>query len=393
MGNAVGEKLSSSPCLEDFFPPMGDRLVAVIDDDTLLLELIRTILTPRLCEVASATDGASGLALCRARKPDLVLVDVGLPGTSGLDLCRTLKSDPELRPIPVLVMTALPEEENLVKAFAAGADDFLEKPFRNYELMARTRAHLRTKSLYDQLEAALDRMNEEAANQERLVHMLVHDMKSPLTGIMGYLELLVRRHALGPQNRALDAMSASCQGLMRLVRDLLDLGKARAGRLLLQPEVVGLGRELETACAEQEGEAERRRTRIRVLLPAQEVLLTADRGIVRRVLANLLSNALRHSPAGEEVRVFVRRLDGAGEVGIAVLDAGEGIPLDDQQRLFDAYAHSAAPLPRAGGGVGLGLSFCKLAMEAHGGRIEVDSEPGRGACFTVWFPVSTRLAS
>lgn len=366
-------------------------LLLVVDDEPANVEVLRDLLEALDYRTLGAESGTAALAAVRERRPDLVLLDVMMPGMNGFEVCRALKADPETAGIPVVFVTALSAADDRVRGIDAGGDDFLTKPFSRPVLVARIRALLRLKAAQDELAESYRRLRQVEALKDDLARMVVHDLKGPLTGIMAGLEMVVDGDAgplTGPQRRLLDDARDQGTDLLRLVDNLLDVARLDDPGVLPQVRQVDSARLLREVAAGWQVRAERDRARITVDAPAG-VAMRADEGMVRRVVANLVGNALRHGGPGVQVRISAVRSRDPEGVQVTVADSGPGIAETDQELIFRKYgqaaeADSAAPSSVAGSG--LGLTFCKLAVEAHGGRIWVQSRPGAGARFHFVLP-------
>jgi signal transduction histidine kinase len=236
-----------------------------------------------------------------------------------------------------------------------------------------------------------DVTSERAADKAKsvFVSMVSHELRTPLTSVIGFLDLALDEEggrSAGKLTRYLDTARANAERLQRLVRDILDLSSLEAGGLRLDAGPVDL-RELVSEVTESMG-AEFATNRLRSVVEVPEAVrpVRGDRGRIAQILTNLLSNAIRHTPAGGEVSVLVREQDEWIEV--AVRDTGIGIPREFHEKIFERFVrlgvNGAAPPT---GGTGLGLAITKTLVELHGGRISVDSMPGRGSTFTVRLPV------
>ncbi|MBI5300821.1 MAG: HAMP domain-containing protein [Chloroflexi bacterium] len=237
----------------------------------------------------------------------------------------------------------------------------------------------------------LTRIEELFRVQQRFVADVSHELRSPLTAIRGNLDLLKRGAMEDPDERqtALDAMESESARMQRLVQDLLLLAQADAG-VKVRKDVV----ELDTLLLDVYGQARLTQSGVKVSLGNEDqaqVLGDADR--LKQLLLNLVDNAIKYTPSGGEVKLSLER--DSDWVRVAIADTGVGIPAQDVSRIFDRFyrvdkARSRDPSARSGGGTGLGLAICKWIAEVHGGRIEVQSEVGKGSTFTVWLPVASR---
>lgn len=367
----------------------GQRpLLLVVDDDPINVELLCDLLETLDYRAVGALGGEAALAAVREHRPDLVLLDVMMPGMNGYEVCRRLKADPASSGIPVVFVTALSDTEDKVKGIEAGGDDFLTKPFNRPVLVARVRSLLRLKAAGDALEASYRRLQELERLKDDLTRMVVHDLKSPLAAMLGTLEMAVDGD-LGPltpeQRRLLDDAHQRGEDVLHLIDNLLDLTRLEESRVRLAPRDLDAARLLREAAAQWAVRAERQGASLRVDSP-EGLGFRADEALVRRVLANLIGNALRH--AGERVRVRLsaaRPEETDGGVELVVADDGAGIAESFHEEIFRKHGSAHAP----GDGFfssGLGLAFCKLAVETHGGRIWVRSREGEGSAFHFVIP-------
>ena len=363
-------------------------LLLVVDDEPSNVDVLRDLLEALDYRTVGAGSGDAALALARERQPDLVLLDIMMPGTDGLEVCRRLKADPATASIPVIFVTALADAEERARAIEAGGDDFLTKPFSRPVLIARIRSLLRMKAAQDGLTESYRRLRELEALKDDLTRMVVHDLRSPLTGILGNLEMVLDGDA-GPlaaeQRRLLDDARERGDDLLRMVDNLLDLSRLEESAVRLQLREMDVGRVLREVAGAWSVRAEREGARLAVEAPAG-LAVRADEGMVRRMLANLVGNALRHGGPGISVRVSAMAAEEPGGVKVTVADDGPGIAEADHELVFRKYGRRGEGADAPSGGSGIGLTFCKLAAEAHGGRIWVQSRPGEGAAFHFVLP-------
>ena len=364
----------------DSLAPTAGATILVVDDQPNNIQMVGSQLALAGFDVMPALSGAQALARIRARAPDLILLDLLMPEMDGFAVLAQLRAGP-LASVPVIVLTSLQERELLVRAFAAGAVDYLTKPFVVEELLARVRTHI-------ELKRARDHLARIAREQNELTQIVAHDLKSPLSNIQFSAQMLQQKRDL-PADRL--------DGLLRTIADSATealqfvqgyLGRWADGELrrrhtiepiVLQPLIEDLlGRMADAAAA--------RGIEI-VLTAATEVPgVAADRIGIRNVLQNLLSNAVRYG--GGDSRVDVELARGTiGHVRVSVLDRGPGISTADQARLFRRYAR----LPAARGvrdSTGLGLAIAKQEVTQMGGQLWYEDRPGGGAVFALELPTA-----
>jgi signal transduction histidine kinase len=240
-----------------------------------------------------------------------------------------------------------------------------------------------------QLAHAFNRMSAELEQLERLRRDLVanvsHELRTPISAIRARLENLLDGVEV-PDPRTLEAMLAQTERLGRLVDQLLELSRLESGDLRLRREPVMLDQLVSEVVAELEVVRADRRVHLLGTLTGDLPVILADRERVHQVLFNLLDNALRFTPAGGEVRVTAERHNGS--VDVHVWDTGPGIPPEHLARVFERFYRVDPARSRDDGGTGIGLAIARSVVEAHGGRIWAESEPGRGSVFTFELPVA-----
>ncbi len=351
--------------------------ILVIDDTVANLRLLRGVLGHAGYRVRVAPTGEFGLAAARSQRPDLILLDLGLPDSDGMDICRELKRDPELMDVPVLILSAATSVERKVEAFRAGAADYITKPFSPEEVLARMETHLRVRRYQSELERTNERLDksmiqlsELQRQRDQLVSMLAHDLRSPLMAVRFSLEGLTGLPAAAEESIVL-ALAATQQATS-MINDLLHLrrneGGFRADRQdtslsklvrdtvwMLRPTAPGLELNVQIAAD----------------CPTS---LSCDKGLIARVLSNLLANSIRHAHSEVSVEVSLR----PEGLHFGVGDDGPGVPAGEKDRIFDLYYSGSHR------GHGVGLAFCRMAVEAHGGTIQVcDDRAHGGICFTI----------
>jgi signal transduction histidine kinase len=365
-------------------PAEGDstQRVLVVDNDPGVLEMVSSALASDGYRIDRLSRGDEVLNSVRETPPDLLLLDVSLPGGDGIEICRQLRDDPTTAHIPVLLMTAHRRREKRLDGISAGAQDFLLKPLDLPDLRIRVRNAAEKKRLYDESQEQLQTITELEKLRDSLVHMIVHDLKSPLTAVLGNLQLidLFLSEDLDPNTKnAIEGCKAGAHKMDEMVSSILAVSKLESGTMELHLEFASLQGTAEDAI----GLMGPRSGRVRLVRPPEEeeVHVSHDTGLIQRVIQNLLSNALDYTPKEETVVVEV---SGGGErCRVVVADRGPGVPEESRELIFEKFGQVAGKGTGRKTSVGLGLAFCRLAVEAHGGRIGVESSEGGGSTF--WF--------
>ena len=352
----------------------------VVDDTIENLRLLSSMLEEHGYEVRPVTNGRQALQAVERDPPDLILLDITMPEMDGYEVCRRLRANDRSKDVPVIFLTALTDTADKLRAFDTGAVDYVTKPFRFEEVLARVKTHVALRRAQVALADSYKRLSTLERLRDDLVHMIVHDMRSPLQVLLTRLELLEGpAAALGEDSRD-DLQNAieSSKELGRMVNDLLDVSRLEAGEMPLERGVWDLTRMANEVRAAL-GTIDRERP-IDVESPGA-VDVSCDGALVRRVMENLVSNVIKHTPAGTRMRISIAR--GDGRVRVAVHDEGSGVPAEAREKIFEKFGTVESRHERAYHSVGLGLAFCKLAIEAHGGTIGVD--PGVPVGSTFWF--------
>jgi signal transduction histidine kinase len=328
--------------------------------------------------------------------PDVVLLDVMMPGMDGFEVCRQIRSDPSKAFVPVVMVTALHETGDRIKALECGADDFLTKPVDDVEVLARVKSLVRVKRQRDALKQAYLDLQSLESLRDSLVMMMVHDLRTPLTTILGPLEMLQTGQfgTLESLQKEIIGMSLrSGYRLLGLVNELLDVSKMESGEMLLHRSEVDVSNVVHEAVELVAKINTNDMSRIQYEFADDLPTVSADEDLLRRILVNLVANAMKFTRGEGTVTVCAKRSDDAsptenGAVVLSVSDAGEGIPPEDRERIFEKFGQVESRRAGRKMSTGLGLTFCKLAVEAHGGHIWVESEIGKGSTFHFTIPLS-----
>ena len=200
----------------------SDKTILIVDDEEMTRQMLGKGLTQPDYHLVLAGSGVEALEIVAELAVDLILLDVMMPEMDGFEVCQHLKSNPQWQFIPIILVTSLSSKEDLVHGLEVGADDFIAKPFEWLELQARVRSMLRLKAQYDRLETQKTQLEEVLQLRKDMVHMLVHDMKNPLTAVSVYSELLLHNPEMSAQGRQhLQAIKQGAEQLTQYANDLL----------------------------------------------------------------------------------------------------------------------------------------------------------------------------
>ncbi|MEO1401917.1 MAG: hybrid sensor histidine kinase/response regulator [Cyanobacteria bacterium J06635_1] len=351
--------------------------ILVIDDEPDNYDVVETLLHREGYHLSYAASGQGALAQLDIFEPDVILLDVMMPELDGIEVCRRIKADPQWRAVPIVMVTALNTKADLARCLSTGADDFISKPVSGTELRARVQSMLRIKRHYDQVQSLL-------TLREDRVNMLAHDLRNPLAIILLAANLLQHPN-LSPErkNQKVEEILRSGRRLNTQIDSMLMMAKLESGKFMLDLQPIRL-RDLCQSVLEDFGAiAAPKKIQLVDHLCPDDVEFAADGKLLHRVLENLLSNAIKFAPEHSCIRLSAAPSDSDG-VKIQVADNGPGVTETLRQSIFERY--EIGTLQKNVAQIGLGLAFCKMAVEAHGGTIEVVDNYPTGAVFTVLLP-------
>ncbi|MFZ1399963.1 MAG: hybrid sensor histidine kinase/response regulator [Candidatus Promineifilaceae bacterium] len=355
--------------------------ICIVDDNPMAREVIMEQLSIEPYRVTQVPGGLELLAQLATLQPDVILMDVMMPQMDGYEVCRQIKQNITYQHIPIILVTALNSREDMLHGLNAGADEFLTKPVNGPELRARVHTMLRIKQQYDSLQATMQL-------REDLGHMLIHDMRNPLTVATLYNNFLLKCDTLSPRDKEYAGrVQDSLRNLAGFLDEILTIAKMDQGKLSLALSANNLNR-LITEVAQNHAEMARMHGfHLELDLPPQPQLVAVDATLFKRVIDNLLSNAFKYATDGSQVTLRLRYTqantpDQTKSFCVQVIDEGPGIAPENYERIFNRY--EVVALKQLGQEqIGLGLAFCKMVVEAHNGRITVSANQPTGAIFTV----------
>ena len=366
----------------------SDYKILIVDDVVSNVLLLKILLTNEKFQVCTASNGNMCIEMAKSEHPDLILLDVMMPDLNGFDTAVILKKDPETQDIPIIFLTALNNPSDLVKGFQVGANDFLTKPFNKEELVMRVMHQI-------QLVAAkriIVRQNEELkrtiSNRDKMYSVIAHDLRSPMASIRMVLNLavnVVSKDVVGEEIFGLlDKANRESEETHDLLDNLLKWTKSQTGRLSvvyqeldlddIVPGVVDIFRMI----------AEMKKIDLKYLPADEKLTVHADNDMIKTILRNFLSNAVKFTPEGKTVEVFYKR---EGDFArISVRDHGVGIAPERVETIF----RTGETTYGTGGeeGSGLGLQLCQDFARKNGGDAQVESTLGDGSTFSFTIPLT-----
>ncbi|BBD61286.1 two-component hybrid sensor and regulator [Nostoc sp. HK-01] len=348
--------------------------ILVIDDEPDNFDVVETLLDGENYQLHYAPSGQQALSRLDNFQPDLILLDVMMPDLDGMEVCKQIKVNPQWQAVPIIMVTALTAKEDLARCLGTGADDFISKPVNGVELRARVHSMLRIKQQYDSLQLLLKL-------REDMVNMIVHDLRNPLASIVLGAEILKFPGLSAQQQQGkIEQILLAGQQLQSLIDSLLLMAKLESGKMVLNYSPVDLCALCRSALADVEAIAAQKRITLISELPEPGGMIEIDALIFRRVLDNLFTNAIKFSPSNSQVTLRAEYLP-AGGAKLQVGDSGKGISEELRNIIFEKY-EVGTRMPEVSQ-IGLGLAFCKMAVEAHCGTINIENNHAKGSIFTV----------
>jgi len=376
---APAEQIPVAPTLA-LLEKIQPARILVVDDQPANIQIVGAVLGKLGHEIIPASDGATALKRVALRMPDLILLDLLMPGMNGCDVCLQLKLNRDWKDIPVIFLSAADDKDLIVRALNVGGVDYITKPFNQAELISRVKTQLALKMARDQLKQL-------AEDKDELLGILAHDLKNFLGGINMSAELMSRQIERFKDERMTqlsDNMIRSSALAMAFVKEFLANSASDHG-FNFKRAAVNLN-EIATAAVEQYQEAARRKKIIiQTDFPPEPVVAYADFFALDQVLDNLISNALKFSPADRQIFVSVRSLDHHAEC--VVRDEGPGFTAEDKDKMFRRYARLSARPTDGEPSTGLGLSIVRKLVQGMNGELICESVAGNGATFTVRLPL------
>ena len=365
----------------------SDYKILIVDDVVSNVLLLKILLTNEKFQVCTASNGKQCIEVAQNEHPDLILLDVMMPDLNGFDTAVILKKDPTTQEIPIIFLTALNNPNDLVKGFQVGANDFLTKPFNKEELVMRVMHQI-------QLVAAkriIVRQNEELkrtiSNRDKMYSVIAHDLRSPMASIRMVLNLAV--NVVSPETVGeeifglLDKANRESEETHDLLDNLLKWTKSQTGRLNVVYQDIDLDDIVPGVVDIFKMIAEMKKIDLKYLPAEEKLIVRADNDMIKTIIRNFLSNAVKFTPAGKGIEVFYTR---EGDFArISVRDHGVGVAPERVETIF----HKGETTYGTGGeeGSGLGLQLCQDFARKNGGEAQVESTLGEGSTFSFTIPL------
>lgn len=370
--------------------------VWVVDDSPLESEIARRLLADEH-EVELFSNGPTVLEhLANGACPDVLVLDWHMPDVSGLEVCRFLRETYDEVSLPILILTASSGKDNLLEGLAAGANDFVAKSFDPAELRARVRTLARSKLLHENLkrtEVATRQARDAADDANRAKDIFLatvsHELRTPLHSILGWVRLLGEGGSdEDTLQRGLQTIARNAQIQVQMIDDILDMTRVVAGKLRLELGPVDLVNVVQRAFDTAKPAADTKHLDVLLALGAEPCRMQGDADRLQQAVVNLLTNAIKFTPAGG--RIHIELVRAAGEYQLRIADSGKGIAPRFLPHVFDRFRQAEDTSSQRQSGLGLGLALVRSIVTAHGGSVSASSPgEGQGATFTIILPTTT----
>ena len=376
----------------------SDMTVLVAEDSPLARYIVTACVRQFGVTVLEASDGQEALELLRkqAHSVDLVITDQHMPRLTGEELCQHIRQELGLKELPVILLSGTADHETKLRLFRTGATDYLEKPFIKEELTARLLVYLKRQQLDRNLRAGLLHLKELDKLKDEFLSVCSHDLRSPMTSILGFADILSRQNGFSDEQRKmLQQIRGSGQQLLELINDILDLGRAQAHKEHMEFAPLDAAELLGQCAGAFRPLAEEKKIELKfsATTGALGAIVFGNRTALSRIFTNLISNAIKFTPEGGRIELRAGRDENAKQALFEIADSGIGIPAAMLPKLFNRYSKISREGTRGEPGTGLGLVITRELVEAHGGKLDITSTEGQGSTFSIHLPLALNLVA
>jgi len=362
---------------------MTKNNILIVDDIPANLQFLNLLLAKRGYQVRPAINGQVALKIAQKTLPDLILLDIKMPNMDGYEVCERLKADDKTREIPVIFISALSEVLDKVKAFSVGGVDYITKPFQEEEVLARIKTHLMLQTQKKQLLQLNQEKNE-------FLGMAAHDLKNPLSAISGTAEMIdeIVTAVNFPNQTELteltDIINVSAKVMFNLITNLLDVNAIESGKIHLNLENRDIFPLVSEIVLEYTKKAKRKNINVHFIHSNSNYIANVDIDMVRQVIDNLVSNAVKYTPLAKNVYVRIFTAENTN-VCCEIQDEGPGLSDEEQAKLFQKFSRLTPQPTNDECSTGLGLFIVKKLINTMGGKVWCESELSKGSKFMVEF--------
>ncbi|GAB4314331.1 MAG: hybrid sensor histidine kinase/response regulator [Bacteroidales bacterium] len=358
--------------------------ILIVDDNKDNILVLGLALKEKDYNLTVAFNGPDALEILESTPVDLVLLDVMMPGMDGFEVCRRIKANEKLREVPVIFITALNDTENIVRGFEAGGIDYLTKPFKKRELFARVETQLKIRRQQRQLEEQARELKQTMMSRDKLYSIIAHDLRSPLANIKSIL-MALDSDLIEPENfrQLIGMLRNTTNETYDLLENLLLWSRRQSAMMKPDFSEADINEIAEKTLHVLQPVAESKKISL-VLDTRNAGRHTVDKNMISTILRNLTSNAIKFTPEGGTITISCSTVKDALQIKVA--DTGIGMSREDCKKLLNPHEHFTTKGTANEKGAGLGFQLVQEFVSAHNGKLEVDSERGKGTTFTITIP-------
>lgn len=363
--------------------------ILIVDDVISNVLLLKVLLTNEKFNIITASNGSQALEQVEKEKPDLILLDVMMPDMSGFEVSQKLKANPATTEIPVIFLTALNSTADIVKGFQVGGNDFISKPFNKEELIIRVTHQISLIAAKRIIVAQTEELRRTIMGRDKLYSVIAHDLRSPIGSIKMVLNMLIlnlEKDVIGKEMYELLTMAnQTTEDVFSLLDNLLKWTKSQIGKLKVVYQDINMFDVVESVIEIFTMVAGLKNIHVKFLPAKEQIEVCADIDMVKTVIRNLISNAIKFSNVGGEVLVRLEEKDGFAIVSVE--DSGCGIDEENQKKLLHTDTHFSTFGTNNEEGSGLGLLLCQDFVHKNGGKLWFNSEKDKGSVFSFSIPL------
>lgn len=366
--------------------PAEFKLLVVDDVQTNVL-LLKALLSKEGYGILVANNGQEALEVIRNENPDLILLDVMMPGMDGFEVAERLKSEEYRCEIPIIFLTALDDTQSIVNGFKLGAGDFISKPFRKEELMVRIKHQLSLVAARRIIEEKNEELRKTIAGRDKMYSVIAHDLRSPMASmkmLLNTIMMSVEKDKIDPDIfDMLEMSNKTSEEVFSLLDNLLKWTKSQLGKLTVIPQKLDISGLADGGGEVTNSVAEVKHIKL-IRTDHESFFVYVDIEMIKSILRNLISNAVKFSNPDSEIKVGIKAED--GKVIVSVTDSGKGIKKEDQHKLLKDSTHFTTYGTNSEEGSGLGLLLCRDFARKNGGELWFESEENLGSVFSFSLP-------
>ena len=366
--------------------PAEFKLLVVDDVQTNVL-LLKALLGKEGYGILVANNGQEALEVIRNENPDLILLDVMMPGMDGFEVAERLKSEEFRCEIPIIFLTALDDTQSIVNGFKLGVGDFISKPFRKEELMVRIKHQLSLVAARRIIEEKNEELRKTIAGRDKMYSVIAHDLRSPMASmkmLLNTIMMSVEKDKIDPDIfDMLEMSNKTSEEVFSLLDNLLKWTKSQLGKLSVIPQKLDISGLADGVVEVMNSVAEVKHIKL-IRTDHESFFVYVDIEMIKSILRNLISNAVKFSNPDSEIKVGIKAED--GKVIVSVTDSGKGIKKEDQHKLLKDSTHFTTYGTNSEEGSGLGLLLCRDFARKNGGELWFESEENLGSVFSFSLP-------